>query len=106
AATSAHTAPLFVVTIVQGALSFGIGSTLVARVMHVAPQAPSLGGSFATVALNAGAFLGPLIAGLATGTTGDYRDAAWVSATLATTAAATVAASRAGVARIRVEESG
>ncbi|WP_275558314.1 Cmx/CmrA family chloramphenicol efflux MFS transporter [Streptomyces sp. 5-6(2022)] len=106
AVTSPYPAPLFVVTIVQGGLSFGIGSTLVARVMRVAPQAPSLGGSFATVALNAGAFLGPLIAGAATGATGDYRDAAWVSAALAATAVAAVAASRAGVARAGVGEAG
>jgi DHA1 family chloramphenicol resistance protein-like MFS transporter len=94
AATSAHTAPLFVVTIIQGGLSFGIGSMLVNRVMVVASGAPSLGGSFATVALNAGAFLGPLLAGIATETTHDYRHAAWVSAALAAAAAVVIAASR------------
>ncbi|MEU0923404.1 MULTISPECIES: Cmx/CmrA family chloramphenicol efflux MFS transporter [Streptomyces violaceusniger group] len=88
ALTSPRTTPLFLVTIAQGALSFGIGSALVTRVMHTASRAPSLGGSFATVALNAGAFLGPLLAGIATGTTGDYRGAAWVSAALAATAVA------------------
>ncbi|MFD6073803.1 Cmx/CmrA family chloramphenicol efflux MFS transporter [Amycolatopsis lurida] len=73
---------LFVVTAVQGGLSFGCGSALVARVMHVAPGAPTLGGSFATVALNAGAFLGPVLAGFVTESTGDYRYAMWISAAI------------------------
>lgn len=103
AATSAHTAMLFVVTIIQGGLSFGIGSMLVNRVMVVAARAPSLGGSFATVALNAGAFLGPLLAGMATETTHDYRHAAWVSAALAAAAAVVIVAARtrAAVAALR-----
>ncbi|AEM87122.1 Cmx/CmrA family chloramphenicol efflux MFS transporter [Streptomyces violaceusniger] len=106
AATSPYAAPLFIVTVLQGGLSFGIGSTLVTRVMRTASQAPSLGGSFATVALNAGAFLGPLVAGLVTETTGDYRGAVWVSAALAATAVGAVAASRAWGARVGVEEAG
>ncbi|MFB9456505.1 Cmx/CmrA family chloramphenicol efflux MFS transporter [Streptomyces antimycoticus] len=106
AATSPYAAPLFIVTILQGGLSFGIGSTLVTRVMRTASQAPSLGGSFATVALNAGAFLGPLIAGVVTETTGDYRGAVWVSVALAAMAVAAVAASRGWGARVGVEEAG
>lgn len=94
AMTSTQTAPLFIVTIIQGGLSFGVGSTLVNRVMHVASDAPSLNGAFATVGLNAGAFLGPLLAGAATGVTGDNRDAVWVSAALAAMAIALIAASR------------
>ncbi|UUV31868.1 MFS transporter [Amycolatopsis roodepoortensis] len=77
-----HPIALFVVTAVQGGLSFGCGSALVARVMHVAPGAPTLGGSFATVALNAGAFLGPVLAGFVTESTGDYRYAIWISAAI------------------------
>ncbi|MBE1574721.1 Cmx/CmrA family chloramphenicol efflux MFS transporter [Amycolatopsis roodepoortensis] len=77
-----HPVALFVVTAVQGGLSFGCGSALVARVMHVAPGAPTLGGSFATVALNAGAFLGPVLAGFVTESTGDYRYAIWISAAI------------------------
>jgi DHA1 family chloramphenicol resistance protein-like MFS transporter len=91
AVTSTHTAPFFTLAVVQGALSFGIGSTLVGRVMRVASHAPSLSGSFATVALNVGAFLGPLLAGVATETTGDYRGATWVSAALSATAVAVIA---------------
>jgi MFS transporter, DHA1 family, chloramphenicol resistance protein len=98
ALTSSRAVPLVLLSDVLGGLSFGIGSTLVNRVMHVASDAPSLNGSFATVALNAGAFLGPLIAGAVTRASGDYRDAAWVSAALAATAAVG-ACSRTGRAR-------
>ncbi|MGW7603635.1 Cmx/CmrA family chloramphenicol efflux MFS transporter [Streptomyces sp. AgN23] len=106
AATSPYPAPLFIVTVLQGGLSFGIGSTLVTRVMRTASRAPSLSGSFATVALNAGAFLGPLVAGVVTETTGDYRGAVWVSAALAATAVGAVAASREWGARVGAEEAG
>ncbi|GGP95581.1 Cmx/CmrA family chloramphenicol efflux MFS transporter [Streptomyces roseolilacinus] len=100
ASAGARSAALFaVLVVVQGGLSFGVGATLVNRVMHVASDAPSMGGSFATVALNAGAFLGPLLAGAVTGTTGDHRDAAWVSAALAATALAVAAVARSGAAR-------
>ncbi|MEV8478580.1 Cmx/CmrA family chloramphenicol efflux MFS transporter [Streptomyces sp. NPDC051173] len=104
AASSAHAVPLFAVTIVQGGLSFGIGSALAAHVMRFAARAPSLSGSFATVALNVGAFLGPLLAGGATGVTGDYRGAAWVSAALAATAVALLAAVRTRAALGRARE--
>ncbi|KZB86042.1 Cmx/CmrA family chloramphenicol efflux MFS transporter [Amycolatopsis regifaucium] len=86
AVTSAHPVVLFVLTTVQGGLSFGCGSALVARVMHVAPGAPTLGGSFATVALNVGAFLGPVLAGFVTEATEEYRHAIWISAAIATVA--------------------
>ncbi|MBB5850068.1 Cmx/CmrA family chloramphenicol efflux MFS transporter [Amycolatopsis umgeniensis] len=86
ALTGAQPVALFVVTTVQGGLSFGCGSALVARVMHVASGAPTLGGSFATVALNVGAFLGPVLAGLVTEATDDYRHALWISAAIAVVA--------------------
>jgi DHA1 family chloramphenicol resistance protein-like MFS transporter len=73
AVTSTQPVALVVLAVVQGALSFGVGSALVARVVLVA-EAPSLGGSFATVALNVGAVVGPLVA--------DYRHVVWVSAAL------------------------
>lgn len=85
ALTSAYPVPLFLIVVVQGALSFGAGSALVTRVLHLAADAPSLAGSFATVALNLGAVVGPLLAGAITGATGDYRDVVWLS--VASTAA-------------------
>jgi DHA1 family chloramphenicol resistance protein-like MFS transporter len=90
AATSGHPALLPIASVALGALSFGVGSALVNRVMHVASAAaPTLSGSFATVALNTGAFLGPLLAATATETAGagDYRAAAWTSTAMAATAA-------------------
>ncbi|WP_149828531.1 Cmx/CmrA family chloramphenicol efflux MFS transporter [Streptomyces tailanensis] len=88
ASTSAYPVPLFIAAVIQGGLSFGIGSTLVHHVMSVASRAPSLSGAFATVALNAGAFLGPLLAGAATEATHDHRLAAWGSVVLSASAAA------------------
>lgn len=94
ALVSTHPAALFVGAVVQGGLSFGIGSTLVNRVLRVASNAPTLSGSFATVALNTGAVLGPLLAGAATGATGDYRGAVWISVGLAATGAAVMVVGR------------
>ncbi|MCM1013856.1 MULTISPECIES: Cmx/CmrA family chloramphenicol efflux MFS transporter [unclassified Brevibacterium] len=48
-----------------GFLSFATGSTLIARIVATAAGAPALGGSFATVALNLGAAVGPILTGLA-----------------------------------------
>ena len=56
---------LWVLTPLVGFLSFAIGSTLIARIVATAAGAPTLGGSFATVALNLGAAVGPVLAGLA-----------------------------------------
>ncbi len=86
AMTGAQPVALFVLATVQGGLSFGCGSALIARVMHVAPGAPALGGSFATVAFNVGAFVGPVLAGFVTESTGDYRDAVLISAAIAVVA--------------------
>ncbi|WP_309104056.1 MFS transporter [Microbacterium sp.] len=47
-----------------GALSFAVGSALIGRIVREAGGAPVLGGAYATVALNLGAFSGPLIAGI------------------------------------------
>jgi DHA1 family chloramphenicol resistance protein-like MFS transporter len=94
AVASPHAVALFLVSAVLGALSFGAGSALVGRVMHVASDAPALNGAFATVALNVGAFVGPLLAGAVTGSTGDAQGAPWVSAGLATAALVVLAAAR------------
>lgn len=57
-------AALLVLVFVQGALSFALGSTLIARVLYEAAEAPTMAGSYATAALNVGAAVGPLIAAL------------------------------------------
>ncbi|MDX3521548.1 Cmx/CmrA family chloramphenicol efflux MFS transporter [Streptomyces scabiei] len=53
---------LFTLVFVQGTLSFALGSTLIARVLHEAAEAPTMAGSYATSALNVGAAVGPVIA--------------------------------------------
>lgn len=50
---------------VQGMLSFALGATLIGRVMATSSAAPTMSGSFATVALNLGAFVGPVLGGRA-----------------------------------------
>ncbi|MGX8903917.1 Cmx/CmrA family chloramphenicol efflux MFS transporter [Streptomyces netropsis] len=55
-------AALLILVFVQGALSFALGSTLITRVLYEAAGAPTMAGSYATVALNIGAAVGPPIA--------------------------------------------
>ncbi|MCC5579509.1 MFS transporter [Microtetraspora sp. AC03309] len=72
----------FPLTVVQGTLSFAVGSTLIAQVLYAAPRAPSLGGSFATAALNVGAAVGPAVGGATIAAGLGYRSPLWVSALL------------------------
>lgn len=51
---------LLCLVVVLGALSFAVGSTLIARVLHHASGAPTMAGSYATAAFNVGAAIGPL----------------------------------------------
>ena len=67
---------------VQGTLSFAVGSTLIAQVLYAATQAPSLGGSFATAALNVGAAAGPAIGGATIAAGLGYRSPLWLSTVL------------------------
>ncbi|MEU3537239.1 Cmx/CmrA family chloramphenicol efflux MFS transporter [Streptomyces murinus] len=53
---------LLTLVLVQGALSFALGSTLITRVRYEAAHAPTMAGSYATAALNTGAATGPLLA--------------------------------------------
>lgn len=68
--------------LVQGALSFGVGSTLISQVLYAAPGAPTLAGGFATAAFNVGAAFGPWLGGTAIDAGGGYRSPLWVSAGL------------------------
>lgn len=56
-------APIVLLTLVflLGVLSFAVGSTLIARVLHHAAGAPTMAGSYATAALNIGAVIGPVV---------------------------------------------
>jgi len=62
---AAHPVALLASVFVQGVLSFGVGSTVIARVLYAASGAPTMGGSYATAALNTGAALGPVLGALA-----------------------------------------
>ncbi len=65
-----------------GAFAFGTGSTLVSRVLYLATEAPTLGGGFATAALNVGAAVGPWLGGLALATGLGFGSPLWISALL------------------------
>jgi DHA1 family chloramphenicol resistance protein-like MFS transporter len=52
---------LLALVFVLGALSFAVGSTLIARVLHHASGAPTMAGSYATAAFNVGAAIGPML---------------------------------------------
>ncbi|MFS0901321.1 hypothetical protein AB3M98_28540, partial [Mycolicibacterium litorale] len=61
------TQPVLLMTLVfvQGVLAFAVGSTLIARVLYAASEAPTTAGAYATVALNIGAAAGPALAAMA-----------------------------------------
>ncbi|MGP9784214.1 Cmx/CmrA family chloramphenicol efflux MFS transporter, partial [Glutamicibacter sp. AOP12-B1-11] len=54
ALSASHPGALIILLFVQGALSFGVGSTLITQVLYAASGAPTMGGSYATAALNIG----------------------------------------------------
>ena len=65
-----------------GALSFAVGSTLIARILYEAAGAPTMAGAYATVALNVGATVGPIIAGATLSTSLGATGPVWVSCVL------------------------
>lgn len=73
---------LIILVLLLGTLSFGVGSTLIARALYAASGAPTLAGASATAALNVGAALGPAVAGLSLGTGLGLRGPAWIAAVL------------------------
>ncbi|MEU9113694.1 Cmx/CmrA family chloramphenicol efflux MFS transporter [Streptomyces sp. NPDC048483] len=68
--------------LLQGALSFAVGSTLISQVLYTATDAPTLAGGYATAAFNVGGALGPWLGGLPVTAGLDYRAPLWVSALL------------------------
>ncbi|MEV0823556.1 Cmx/CmrA family chloramphenicol efflux MFS transporter [Nonomuraea rubra] len=74
--------PAIGLVLVQGTLSFAVGSTLISQVLYAATGAPTLGGAFATAAFNVGATLGPALGGLAIEGGLGFRSPLWVSAGL------------------------
>ncbi|MER6167369.1 Cmx/CmrA family chloramphenicol efflux MFS transporter [Streptomyces violaceorubidus] len=70
---------LFALVFAQGALSFALGGTLITRVLYEAGGAPTMAGSYATAALNAGAAVGPLVAATTLGTAAGDLGPLWAS---------------------------
>ncbi|GGO23092.1 putative chloramphenicol resistance protein [Microbispora rosea subsp. aerata] len=105
-AAAGDTAAVFVLVFTQGTLSFAVGSTLITRALYAASDAPSLGGSFATAALNVGATAGPLLGGAAIDAGLGYRGPLWVSALLVALAFAAAAPAFPALAARRAGEPG
>ena len=82
AAVASHPVMLFVLLLIQGLLSFGVGSTVITRVLYAASGAPTMGGSYATAALNAGAAAGPVLGALALTTGAGESAPIWIAAAL------------------------
>lgn len=72
--------------LVQGMLAFGVGSTLIARVLYAAAGAPTMAGAYATAALNTGAAAGPVLGALGLATGAGALAPVWVAAALTTLA--------------------
>ena len=92
AAITAHTMAGFAaMTLLTGAAAFGVGSALIATIVRTAaPAAPRLAGALATTALNIGAVLGPVGAGMAVDRAETPVAALWCAAGPAAVAAAIV----------------
>jgi MFS transporter, DHA1 family, chloramphenicol resistance protein len=82
ALTATHPTAALIAIGVQGALSFAVGSTVIARALVLAAAAPTLGGSYATASFNVGAALGPALGGLALDATQSAQAPIWISAAL------------------------
>ncbi|MBW9094262.1 MFS transporter [Microbacterium jejuense] len=94
---------LFGLVLTQGVLGFAVGSTLITRVLYAAAGAPTMGGSYATAALNVGAAVGPLLAAASLGTTAGDLGPVWVAAALTGAALLLVVPLLSIIAPVRVE---
>ncbi|MFI7009815.1 Cmx/CmrA family chloramphenicol efflux MFS transporter [Streptomyces sp. NPDC050145] len=93
---SSRPSVVLALTFVLGALSFGVGSTLITRVLYAAEAAPTLAGAYATASLNVGAATGPFLAAAALGTGAGELGPFWVSGALVAAALALAPAWRTG----------
>lgn len=78
-ALAEHPAALLALVFAQGFLSFAVGSTLITRVLYAATGAPRMGGSYATMALNVGAALGPVLGGITLSAGSGQLSPVWVA---------------------------
>lgn len=82
ALTAQNSVAAVVLVLVQGAMSFGVGSALITQALYAATGAPTLSGGFATAALNVGAAIGPVGGGIALSAGLGHRSPLWISALL------------------------
>ncbi|MFC8127675.1 Cmx/CmrA family chloramphenicol efflux MFS transporter [Streptomyces sp. NPDC057302] len=82
ALTAGNPVAAVALVLVQGALSFGVGSALITQALYAATGAPTLAGGLATAALNVGAAIGPAGGGIALSAGLGHRSPLWVSALL------------------------
>ncbi|SCG53993.1 MFS transporter, DHA1 family, chloramphenicol resistance protein [Micromonospora echinaurantiaca] len=82
ATLAAQPVAVLLLVFVQGTLSFAVGSTLIARVLYEAAGAPTMGGSYATAALNIGAAGGPVLAAATLAAGAGDLGPVWVSGLL------------------------
>lgn len=82
ALAAVHPAALLSLVLIQGCLAFAVGSTLIARVLYAASGAPTMGGAYATAALNAGAAAGPVLGAFALSTGLGLLGPIWTAAAL------------------------
>ena len=92
ALVAAHPVLLFMLVLVQGVLAFGVGSTVITRVLYAASDAPTMGGSYATAALNIGAAIGPMLGALALSGGRAATAPVWVAGMLVAIAVAVMSA--------------
>jgi DHA1 family chloramphenicol resistance protein-like MFS transporter len=79
---AAHPVALLSLVFTQGALAFAVGTTLITRVIYAAAGAPTMGGSYATAALNIGAAAGPAMGAAALATAPGDLGPVWVTVAL------------------------
>ncbi|MET9378144.1 Cmx/CmrA family chloramphenicol efflux MFS transporter [Streptomyces sp. NPDC002992] len=96
ALTAGSAAATIVLVPVLGAVSFALGSALIARALHAAAGAPTLAGALAVAALNVGAAVGPWLGGAVIDAGHGYRAPLWTSALLTALALATASGARLG----------
>ncbi|UYO96230.1 MFS transporter [Microbacterium sp. M28] len=100
ALVAAHPVLLFALVLVQGVLAFGVGSTVITRVLYAASDAPTMGGSYATAALNVGAAIGPMLGALALSGGRAATAPVWVAGMLVAIAVAVMSATSRTSARV------
>lgn len=92
AALAAHPVVLLILILAQGITAFAVGSALIARVLYAAAGAPTMGGSYATAALNIGATCGPALAAASLAGQAGNLGPVWVAVVLTGIALLTVPA--------------